>query len=115
MVKQIVISGCLAVCLLMGLGSVSGAASGSDAETLSGSVTLSWDAPPPPVRGYKISYGTKADGPYVEIDVGPVPPWHSQVYTVHGLQPNTRYYFKVRAFNDAGLSPFSNQVAGITR
>jgi hypothetical protein len=117
MVKQIVISVCLSACLLMGLGSPSGASSSSDAKTPSGSLTLSWYAPPPPVRGYKIYYGKtdpKAkEGPYEEIDTGPVPPGPSQVYTVPGLQPNMTYYFRVKAYNNAGLSDFSNLTVGI--
>ncbi|MCM3901223.1 MAG: fibronectin type III domain-containing protein [Pyrinomonadaceae bacterium] len=113
MAKQIVISGCLSACLLMGLGSLSAASSSTDTKTPSGSVTLSWDAPPPPVRGYKIFYGTTQGGPYDSlIDTGAVPPGPVQVYTVRGLQPNTRYYFVVRAYNNAGQSSLSNEAVG---
>jgi len=113
MAKQIVISGCLSACLLMGLGSLSAASSSPDTKTPSGSLTLSWDAPPPPVRGYKIFYGTKQGGPYDSvIDTGPVPARSVQVYTVRELQPNTRYYFVVRAYNNAGPSSPSNEAVG---
>jgi predicted phage tail protein len=41
-------------------------------------------------------------------------PANSTSFVVDGLNPNTRYYFRVRAVNGAGLSTFSNTVNTFT-
>lgn len=40
---------------------------------------------------------------------------NKQSYRVTGLRPNTRYFFKIRAANDAGFSEFSNVIEVRTR
>ncbi len=78
-------------------------------------VTLSWDASPSTIVGYKIYYdtsssapleGTGADEGGAPIDVGNV-----LTYTVHGLADGSDHYFAVSAYNASGQeSTYSNIV-----
>jgi len=78
-------------------------------------VTLSWDASPSTVAGYKIYYdtsssapldGTGADEGGSPIDVGNV-----LTYVVHGLADGTDHYFAVTAYDSSNNeSSYSNTV-----
>ena len=70
-------------------------------------VTLAWDAnTEPDLAGYIVEYGITS-GQYTQsIQIG-----KTTQLTVTGLQPNTTYYFVVRAYNTAGAaSSPSNQI-----
>lgn len=79
-------------------------------------VTLSWDASPSTVTGYKIYYdvntsttslnGTGADEGSSPIDVG-----HVLTFTINGLPDAVDHYFSVTAYDGAGNeSTYSNTV-----
>ena len=78
-------------------------------------VTLSWDASPSDVAGYKIYYDTSSSSPLdgsgadeggAPIDVGNV-----LTYTLHGLPDNSDHYFAVSAYDASGNeSTYSNIV-----
>ena len=79
--------------------------------------TFSWSANPEPVSGYKLYYkkggtagppfnGTKADDGPSPIDVGKV-----TSYTITGLQPNTTYYFALKAYTGTKESGYSAVIA----
>jgi len=78
-------------------------------------VTLSWDASPSTVAGYKIFYDTSSSSPLegsgadeggAPIDVGNV-----LTYTVHGLPDGSDHYFAVSAYDTSGNeSTYSNIV-----
>ena len=86
-------------------------------------VTLQWDAVEldpgqPPIRGYFVYYGRQSsrqsgscfyeDSVRVSGGSGP-----TVSATIRGLEPETRYYFAVSAYN--GLeSPCSGEISGIT-
>ena len=69
---------------------------------------LQWDASTGEVTGYRVYYGTTQGGPYTgqyevattSCDIANLP-----------LQENRTYYFVVRAYNAAGESGNSNEVA----
>jgi hypothetical protein len=61
--------------------------------------TVAWNAnPETDVTGYIVQYGTQSGSPSSSIDVGNVT---SRPFT--GLQAGTTYYFRVVAYNSAGL------------
>ncbi|MCC2686834.1 MAG: hypothetical protein K0R75_3733 [Paenibacillaceae bacterium] len=60
--------------------------------------------------GYKIVYGTTSGSYPNEIDVGNV-----LGYTVTGLTGSTPYYFAVKAYNDIGTSPASNELSAVPK
>jgi hypothetical protein len=67
--------------------------------------TLTWDAnPEPDLIGYRVSYGTASGVHTTSVDVGKV--------LTYNLTPPSgqRYYIVVQAYNDAGVSPKSNEV-----
>ena len=63
-------------------------------------VTLAWDAnTEPDLAGYIVEYGVTS-GQYTQsIQIG-----KTTQLTVTGLQPDTTYYFVVRAYNTAGAT-----------
>jgi hypothetical protein len=62
--------------------------------------TLTWNANTETnLAGYRVQYGTVSGSPSTTIDVGRVT---SRTFT--GLQPGTRYYFRVVAYNTSGQS-----------
>jgi len=73
-------------------------------------VDLAWDAPSTggPLTGYKV-YWKAAGGSYSDENslgvVGKIS------CTVSGLDETKQYYFIVKAYNDAGMGPASNEVA----
>ena len=78
-------------------------------------VTLSWDASPSDVAGYKVYYDTQADGTFAGIDAiegdSPVDVGHVLTYTVTGLYDDEDYYFAVTAYDASGNeSIYSNTV-----
>ena len=74
------------------------------------SVNLTWDAPDneDEVTGYKIYWSTTS-GSYSDLDsidiVG------ETRATISGIDDSKKYYFIVRAYNDAGIGPASNEVS----
>ena len=67
--------------------------------------TLSWDRNPEPgVAGYVISYGTQPGVHTTTVDVGNV------ITYVLNPPSGQRYYIVVQAYNQAGLSPKSQEV-----
>ena len=75
------------------------------------SLTLAWDpSPEPDLAGYKVYYGTRSGDYDVAIDVGDV-----IQYTVWGLEPQTRYYLSLTAYDfSRNESDFSWEVSAIT-
>ncbi|MBI5848984.1 MAG: S8 family serine peptidase [Nitrospirae bacterium] len=76
-------------------------------------ISLSWSDNATGEDGYRIERST-AGGPYVEI--GPIGPNSSAnaSFTDSGLQPSTRYTYRVRAFNNIGESPLMSNEASTT-
>jgi len=64
-------------------------------------ISLVWDAVPA-TSSYVIFMATSPGGPYTKLNVWPRPS-----YTAGGVNPTTRYYFRVFATNAAGWSPMS--------
>lgn len=72
-----------------------------------GKVALAWNAnPEPDVNGYKLYYGFESGNYAGAKDVGNV-----TAYTLTGLQGGTEYFFALTAYNDAGESAFSEELA----
>ncbi|MBI5197014.1 MAG: fibronectin type III domain-containing protein [Nitrospirae bacterium] len=74
--------------------------------TQDNTATLSWDpvttyADETPIQdalaGYKVYYGIESGNYTATIDVGNV-----TTYTVDSLEPGTKYYFAVTAYDDSG-------------
>ncbi len=83
------------------------------ATSWAGTISLAWDpVADSDVAGYRVYYGTSA-GTYDQVrDVGNV-----TATTLSGLDPCTRYYIVVRAYDTGGLESAndSNQVVGLPR
>jgi hypothetical protein len=86
----------LAVCLLAAW--LGYAAAPSDV------LMLAWDAAPR-AEWYEVHYGTASGLYYVVLDTGP-----ATTVAISGLTVGATYFFAVLAANDAGDSPFSNEV-----
>jgi fibronectin type 3 domain-containing protein len=71
---------------------------------------LTWVAPPAPVSGYRVYYGTKP-GTYDQQQGGGI--YSPTVnYTVVGLTTGYTYYFAVTAIDRAGIeSAYSNEAS----
>jgi len=71
------------------------------------SVILAWDQSPDPVTGYKIYYGEQSvlTNPSTEVEVGNV-----LTCIIPDLIPGHTYYFAMKAYNQYGMSGFSNEV-----
>lgn len=79
-------------------------------QTLTGHLTLSWDAATDAglTVGYRVGYGTASHVYSTQIDVGNV-----TEYPVYGLTFGQEYYFAVRAYTATGvLSEYSDEVHG---
>lgn len=89
---------------------VPGAPTGLEAAALSGTeVSLTWEDNSDNETGFKIECKTEG-GDYVEIgEIGP----DVTACTHPGLTQGTKYYYRVKAFNAGGESPYSN-VAEVT-
>jgi len=87
------------------------APSGLTADAVSSSqIDLSWTDNSNNDDGFKIERKTGAEGTYAQIDiVGP----NITSYSNTGLEIAT-YYYKIYAYNSAGISAYSNTVSGTT-
>jgi hypothetical protein len=74
-------------------------------------LTLAWDPnTEPDLAGYKVYFGTRSRNYDFVSDVG-----STTQYTVTGLQPNTRYYFTLTAYDTSrNESDFSWEVSAVT-
>ena len=72
-------------------------------------LTLQWDAPAGtvPVTGYTMYFGTEAN----KVEFKKTVPATQLTYTNDVLPFGIQHFFKVKAYNDAGESPFSNEVS----
>ncbi len=78
-------------------------------------VTLSWDASPSAVTGYKIYYDTSSsaplDGTGADEGSSPVDVGNVLTYVIHGLPDDTDHYFAVTAYDlSNNESSYSNTV-----
>lgn len=77
----------------------------------SSEIDLAWTDNSSNEDGFKIERKTGAGGTYAEIDtVGA----GVEAHTDTGLDPETEYFYRVRAFNDDGDSPYSNEDSATT-
>ncbi|MFL5742649.1 MAG: fibronectin type III domain-containing protein [Flavisolibacter sp.] len=79
------------------------------------SVRLDWSDNPTPQfneTGFEVYDGTQTGGPYVFAGLSGR---DVRTFTVNGLNPNTKYFFKVRAVTNAGAAAPSNEASGITQ
>ena len=84
----------------------SGLATGS---ATSSSLTLTWTDNSSNETGFKIEYSASSMVPFTQIaTVGP----NVTTYVVTGLSASTVYRFRVRAYNTAGDSDYSNTASG---
>jgi len=73
-------------------------------------VSLSWESPEKSATGYEIFRSQDAKGPYVKIAR-----INATEYLDDGLEKNTTYYYKVRAFDNRGqVSAYSRVIAAET-
>jgi Fibronectin type III domain len=77
-------------------------------------IHLAWDpSPDPTVSAYDVHYGKRSPGQPRSCTYSDSMRVSAPLTTVTGLDPNTRYYFAVSAYN--GLSgPCSNEVSTVT-
>jgi len=74
-------------------------------------LTLAWDpGTEDDLAGYKVYCGTRSRDYDLAIDVG-----NNTYYTVRGLEPETRYYFALTAYDiSRNESDFSGEVSAVT-
>lgn len=76
----------------------------------SSQIRLAWSDANRGELGFRIERGL-APTAFAEIrTVGP----NTAVYLDSGLAPNTRYHYRVRAYNGLGNSPYSNEASAVT-
>ncbi|HEU4471302.1 MAG TPA: fibronectin type III domain-containing protein, partial [Flavisolibacter sp.] len=78
------------------------------------SIRLDWSDNPTPQHnetGYEIYQGLQAGGPYKLIAITAA---NAISYTVNGLTPKTKYFFKLRGVNETAASAASNESTATT-
>ncbi|MDE2795964.1 MAG: fibronectin type III domain-containing protein [Gemmatimonadota bacterium] len=85
------------------------------AEASGDRIDLDWDAPAEnggsDITGYRIEYSTDGDDwDILETDTETT----STRYRHRGVEPGTKYYYRVRAINDVGRGPASNVASATT-
>jgi pimeloyl-ACP methyl ester carboxylesterase len=79
------------------------------------SIRLDWiDNPSPQFNetNFEVYGGTQQGGPYKLIGIVGQ---NVRRFTATGLNPNTNYYFRIRAVNNTGAAPASNEASGATQ
>jgi uncharacterized repeat protein (TIGR02543 family) len=98
--------------LATGLGSWSytpGAPTGLSATSISGAVTLNWNAPSrAPASEYTIWRGTASNQETTDIATVSAP---TTTYTDTSTTAGSTYYYEVQAANASGVGPFSNEAS----
>ncbi|HEV3072808.1 MAG TPA: PKD domain-containing protein [Thermoanaerobaculia bacterium] len=75
-----------------------------------GAVTVTWEVPDnggTPLTGYKVYRGTASGGETLLATIGPGKP----AYLDTTADPNTKYFYRVTAFNAQGEGPFCGEVS----
>lgn len=91
---------------------IPGAPSSLVATAVSGDqINLTWTQGSGNEDGFKIERGTSASGPWTQIATVGI---NVTSYSSIGLLGNTRYYYRVRSYNTAGNSGYSNTANDIT-
>lgn len=78
-------------------------------------IRLDWSDNPAPQfneTNFEVYEGSQAGGPYKFVGIVGQ---DIRTFTVSGLNPNTQYYFKVRAVNNTAAAPASNEANGTTQ
>jgi hypothetical protein len=81
-----------------------------DSTQTSSSITLTWAAPSGTVTGYNMYRSDSSNGQYVPVAKNIT----ALTYTDTGLAADTKYYYEVTAFNNAGESAMSSSQKGKT-
>lgn len=79
------------------------------------SIRLNWTDNPTPQfneTNFEIYQSTQSGGPYKFVGITGA---DVKTFTVNGLTPNTKFYFKVRAVNNTAAASASNEASGITQ
>lgn len=71
------------------------------------SVILAWDNKSPDVNSFEIRYSISEGGPFNYVQIIETP---EMLYVINGLEPDTYYYFSIRALKDTLKSSFSNTI-----
>jgi predicted phage tail protein len=74
-------------------------------------INLSWTDNSANETGFKIERAAASSGPFSQIAIVGT---NVKTYQNTGLQRNTRCYYRVRAYNAAGNSAYSNTASAIT-
>lgn len=80
--------------------------------TASGTLILNWNSTASSEDGFKIERSSNGNNGWTQIATTGI---NVHTYTNSGLPSNTRYYYRVRAYNRLGNSAYSNTANGRTR
>ena len=72
------------------------------------SLRVTWTAPPQSLSGYRLEYKSGANGEWTELERWFTPEQNETTLFLSGTRPSS-YAFRVRAWGDAGTSPYSNE------
>ncbi|MDB6122084.1 MAG: N-acetylmuramoyl-L-alanine amidase family 2 [Pedosphaera sp.] len=75
-------------------------------------INLKWTDHSGTETGFKVERATASGGPFTQIGTTAA---NDVTYSATGLASGTKYYFRVRAYNAAGNSPFSNVANATTK